>query len=156
VTRVPISSPLALWRGVLFPIPFLAMLVYAGWKALTGEISSIAAVPPGSPGWSKWLVLVVWTAVTIYLCWSVMLLKRVTLVDDRLLISNLTTNVDIPLSEVQSIQWTREAADFNTPEASLVLRQPTALGTDILFEPRSAAAFELLRAKIEAANTATP
>jgi hypothetical protein len=135
----------------------MAMIVYAAWKAVTEGISSVVQGSPSSfPGWCNWILLVVWAAATIYLCWSVIRLKRVALVGNRLLINSLVTNVEIPLGQVQSIQWTQEAADFDTPEASLVLRQPTALGTYILFEPRSCAAFELLRSKIEAANTVTP
>jgi hypothetical protein len=85
-----------------------------------------------------------------------MVLKRVTLVDDRLLIENLKRRVEIPLGDIQTLEWTQTAADFNTPEAALVLRRPTPFGTYILFTPLSEDAFDLLRSRIEAADTTLP
>jgi hypothetical protein len=149
VIREHISSPFALWRVALFPVVFLAMFLYVAWKAATGDISAVIHVLPGFPEWSRWLVLTAGGAFTIYMCRMFMVLKRVTLVHDRLFIDDLTTRVEIPLSQVQSIEWTQTAADWNTPEAALVLRQPTPFGTYILFEPRSEEAFELLSSRIE-------
>jgi hypothetical protein len=125
------------------------MFLYMAWKAATGDISAVVHVLPGWPDWSKWLVLTVWAAFTIYVCRMFMVLKRVTLIDDRLFIDNLTTRVEIPLSQVQSIEWTQRPADWNTPEAALVLRQPTPFGTYFLFEPRSEDAFDVLCSRIE-------
>ncbi len=59
----------------------------------------------------------VFALAVIYLSWSVIRLKRVALVDDQLMVSSLTTQVEIPLEQVESLEWTQKAEDFNTPEA---------------------------------------
>jgi hypothetical protein len=157
VTREYISSPVAAYIAALFPIPFLTILVYLVWKAVTGGVSTVVRdLPPASPDWGRWLFLIVMAVITIYSCRRIMVLKRVTLVDDRLSIENLTTRIEIPLGQVLSLEWTQTAADFNTPEAALVLRNPTPFGTYILFTPRSEDAFERLSARIEAAGTTSP
>jgi hypothetical protein len=156
VTRIYISRRFGLWGGALFTIPFMGMFVYSIWEALTeGSAAIVRGVPPSFPGWTRWIVLVGMLGVLAYLCWSVLRLKRVVLVDDHLLISSLTQEVTIPLEDVLSIQWTQKAEDFNTPEAALVLREPTALGDYIVFEPRSSEAFELLRSRIEHVEAGT-
>jgi hypothetical protein len=142
VNRVYISSPFALWRGVLFPVPFIAMLVYTTNKAFTDANPTVM----GGVSFGVFAMAV------IYISWSVIRLKRVALLDDQLMVSSLTTHVEIPLEQVESLEWTQKAEDFNTPEARILLREPNALGMEIHFEPRSSAAFDLLRSKIEAAN----
>lgn len=156
VTLVYISRRFGLWTRALFTIPFMGMFVYAIWTALTkGSTAIIRGVPSSFPEWTQSVLLGGMLALLAYICWSVLRLKRVVLVDDHLLISSLRQEVRVPLADVLSIEWTQKAEDFNTPEAAIVLREPTALGDYIVFEPRSSEAFELLRSKIEHADAVT-
>ena len=150
MTRVDISRESALVQAALFPVPFALMLLYMVWKALNGEISSVVVgLPAGFPDWGRWLILVGLAAVISYVCWHWANVKQVTLVDDQLLIRSLTASARVPLSQVESIEWTQRPSDSDTAEAIMVLGVPTAVGTRIVFQPKSAEAFELLRSKVE-------
>jgi hypothetical protein len=150
VTRVDISSEYALVKAALFPVPFALMLLYLVWKALNGEISSVVVgLPADFPEWGRWLILVGLGGVISYACWQWATVKQLTLIDDQLLIRSLTASARVPLSQVESIQWTQRPENSDTAEAMIVLGVPTAVGTHIVFEPKSAEAFELLRSKVE-------
>ena len=148
VTRIDISRASALFEAALFPVPFVLMVLYFVWKALTDGVSSIVSgMPVGLPDWSKWLVLVGIVVGITYVSWLWATVKRVTLVGDRLLIAGLTASADVPLNQVQSLQWIQSPDESSTLVARLLFSVPTAVGTEIRFEPKSAATFELLRSK---------
>jgi hypothetical protein len=150
VTRVDISHGFTLAKAIVFPATFAVMLLCFVWKALNGEVSSVVVgLPADFPDWGKWLILVGLAAVISWVCWQWATLKHVALVDDQLLIRSLTASARVPLSQVASIEWTQRPDDSDTAEAMIVLCVPTAVGTHITFEPKSAEAFELLRSKVE-------
>ena len=152
VTRIDISRQSALVEAALFPVPFVLMTLYMVWQALTGKISSVVVVqgsPANFPDWGRWLVLVALIAVISFACWRLANLKRITLIEGRLLVRGLTASVNIPLTQVESIQWTQEPAGDSTLQAMIILRTATSVGRHIRFEPKSAEAFELLRSRLE-------
>jgi hypothetical protein len=137
-------------EAALFPVPFALMLLYMVWKALNGGISSVVSgLPADFPDWGKWLILVGLVAAVAYGCWRWASARQVTLVDDQLLIRSLTASARVPLSQVESIEWTQRPGDNETAEAMIVLCVPSAVGRHIIFEPKSVDAFELLRSKVD-------
>lgn len=149
MTQIDISRSSTLIEGVLFPIPFIAMQIYMFWEAVNGRISSLVrGLPAGVPDWSKWLLLIALMIPTSYFCWRLTTLRLVTLIGDRLWIQSWTKTVNVPITRVATVYWTQKLEDGNTPEAVIVLREPTALGQEIRFEPRTPAAFELLCSKV--------
>lgn len=137
-------------EAALFPVPFAFMLLYMVWEGLNGRISSVVVgLPADFPDWGRWLILVGLGGVVSYCCWRWATVKQVMLVDDQLWIRSLTASARVPLSQVESIEWTQSPGDSDTLEAMMVLSVPTAVGTRIVFGPKSAEAYELLRSKVE-------
>jgi hypothetical protein len=123
------------------------------WAILTRGMATVIHVPSGSPDWVSWLVFAALQAAILYLCWRTLHVKRVALVDDHLLVDTLMRKSLIPLERVLSIEWTGRTGQTEMPTAALVLSESTVFGSYIVFEPRSAEAFELLRSKIERSDT---
>ncbi|HEY6927291.1 MAG TPA: hypothetical protein VI653_27695 [Steroidobacteraceae bacterium] len=120
------------------------------WEALRGGISSVVVgFPAAFPEWGKWLTLAGLVVVIAYIARRWAITRQVTLVDERLWVSSLTAAISIPLSQVEYVLWTQSPADSDTLEAMIVLSAPTTFGQRIVFQPKSAEAFELLRSKIE-------
>jgi hypothetical protein len=105
----------------------LAVWANGGWKsrdATPGDERATGA---------DFVYVVLMIAAAAGLVWSSVRLKRVTVDDDALYISNYKTEIRIPLTEVLEVKECRRSDWF---VLALDLKHPTAFGQHIVFPPR--------------------
>jgi hypothetical protein len=125
------SRTTILWSFVL-PTLFIVGLscgLLLGWL---GKIRDDKGEPLIVEG--LWAFTLMWALVMVGLVRALGFLKRVEVDDDALYISNCTTELRIPLSEVFAVHASGGARGFT--RVSIVFRHPTAFGQSIEFLPR--------------------
>jgi len=120
---------LSSWQTWLMKIFFPAV-----WIPLFGFVTlmmfmvspDVADLPP------KWIFLLVWIAASVFICWSCIRLKEVSVDDDFLYVSNYLKEVSIPLSEIYDVT---ENMWVNIHPVTIHLKSPSEFGDKIVFMP---------------------
>lgn len=86
-------------------------------------------LPPDS---MRWIFLGVWLIVSAYLVWFAWRLRRVSLQDGMLIVSNYFREVSVPVADISKV---KQSYMSNPPTINIHLDHPTELGQRILFVP---------------------
>jgi len=113
-----------LWIGTFAVVTLLFFVGAPGFRESHGS---------PTPGWMKWLFLVVTVAGSGLIYWFCVRLKRVELDRNALYVSNYLKEIPIPLRDVEGITENRWA---NPHPVTVRFRRDTDFGTSIVFAPK--------------------
>ena len=130
--RRRLSSRTTILWSYVFPILLVVGLSYALLLCWLGKITGKDGQRLSLAQLSAFTLM--WTLTMVGLVRSVGFLKRVEVDDDALYISNYTTEVRIPLSEVTDVRESGGSRGLTT--VSIALRNPSAFGESIECLPR--------------------
>lgn len=115
-----------------FPVLWIGGFVAATIALFSGSVfTGGSAAPP--PLGMKWMFLGATLAGAAFIYWSCIRLKLVRMDHQRLYISNLVTEIEVPLSQIEGVTDNRW---LNTHPVTIQLRDETAFGRTIVFMPR--------------------
>ena len=127
-----ISSPLTFFYKFLFPIPFVGMVVALACQMFLTDRGMLDKFGHPIPGWIAWLVFLGTTAMVTWCgisCWR---LKRVSLDDNALFVSDYFQRISVPLTDLESVEETRSVSPR---QVILKFGRVTEFGTTVRFMP---------------------
>ena len=80
----------------------------------------------------KWIFLIAWVAATAFIFWNCVRLKKVSVDDDFLYVSNYLKEISIPLSDIYDVT---ENVWLGAHPVTIHLRAPSEFGDKIVFMP---------------------
>lgn len=150
--NTPISSVMT------FPMKFLFPLVWgSGWCYGTVQLFRD---PPGiswqgggvPPVWAKWVFAGCLVLGAVILGRAGAPLKRITIEQGHLVISNYLRQVVVPLRSISAVGLSTRWTVNDTPVGIIELRDPTDFGQRVTFYPRDESAYQELREAVLAAG----
>jgi hypothetical protein len=80
----------------------------------------------------KWIILIMWVAGFAFICWSSVRLKKVSVDDDFLYVSNFIKEISIPLSDIYDVT---ENVWVSIHPVTIHLKSQSEFGDKIVFMP---------------------
>ena len=126
------SQPTFLMKMV-FPIIWIGLFAVGtlGLFFWSGSFQGLREQPP--PPELKWFFLVITCAGSVFIWWTCMRLKRVSMDERALYISNFFTEIVVPLHNVAAVTENRW---INIHPVTIFFRSDTAFGPRIVFMPK--------------------
>ena len=122
-----LSSSLTIFYKIAFPITWILFFGLGTLVLWTNHDNTIQNYN------DKWRFLIAWIAATSFMLWFSLRLKEVNLSNDRLLVDNYITEIEIPISNVKRV---KEIWLFHPHTIKLTVDPPSKFGSTIVFVPR--------------------
>ncbi len=125
-----LSSSATVWWKFIFPLIWISGFG-AGTVALwLGAFHGRDNQPP--PIWMRWQFLGIWLVASAFLIWFSSRLRRVSLRDGQLIVSNFFREVSIPVTVMTRV---RQSYMSRPPTIIIYLDRQTPLGRRVVFVP---------------------
>lgn len=128
--RKHLSSHATGFYKFVLPVCPVCFVCFSIYLVFVRDVEFYGPAGSSTPVWFRWLVLVVGLLICYGWWRSLRPLRRVTLDDESLLVSNYVREIRVPLKNLSSV---RERRTTVGREITLNLREPTEMGTTIVF-----------------------